>query len=109
MKIPFTQYMRPNGRKEIQHTDVPEEIGKLANILIESGCQFTSEALPPTGEFSIKVSDAGVIGDCKVSFTCERYDKERDEDDILSSEICENGPEVTEAINRLIKNAYKNM
>jgi len=85
--IEFTQYLLPDGRKKDIFIERPPEIEVIAKKLIEAGCHFDAEIL-----------STGVI-----SFTCEK------EDDVLSIELCENGPAVLTAIDKLIIDAEINL
>jgi hypothetical protein len=91
MSIPFTQYLLPDGREKQIAIDRPEDIENLAICLMKSGYHFDAEVLC-TGE---------------VSFTCERDGREDTE--VLSIEICQNGPPVLEAIDKMIREASKRM
>lgn len=90
MEIPFTQYLLPDGRTKKVLTDCPE--GKEAKVqaLLDNGAYFEAEILT-TGE---------------VSFTCEVDVPGTNETLVLAHEMCPNGPEVLEAIPRLIDTAY---
>jgi hypothetical protein len=79
--IPFTQYLRPNGRAVEVSIDRPEEISSLARRIIESGFQFECEELT-TGHASFTI--AGPDGD----------------EDI---ELVMNGPGVPAAVDELVK------
>lgn len=83
MSIPFTQYLRPNGRTKEVMIDMPADIELKAGKLIESGCHF-----------DIEVLSTGII-----SMTCER------EDDVLAIRLSTNGPEVPIAVGKLIDDA----
>lgn len=56
--IPFTQYMRPNGRKVPCEIERPEEIEKEAHRFIQAGGVFESEVLR-TGDFSFTAQYEG--------------------------------------------------
>ena len=85
MSIPFTQYLRPNGRTRDVTIDMPEDIEKKAQELLATGHHFDIEELT-TG---------------MVSMTCEKGD------DIISIQVCENGPPVEDAVKELIETAYQ--
>lgn len=81
--IPFTQYLRPDGRKRSINIERPAEVEELAMKLVRRGLRLEAEELC-TGE---------------VSFTV--FDGEKD----IAIEICPNGPDVPHAVDRLIKDA----
>lgn len=83
MSIPFTQYLLPYGRTKTVTIDMPEDVQNKADFLLKSGCHFDIEIL--TTGF--------------VSMTCERGD------DLVSIQICENGPAVVESVRKLIDEA----
>ena len=85
MSIPFTRYMLPNGRRVQTEIDMPAETEKKARYLIEQGCYFDIEML-----------QTGMI-----SMTCDRGD------DLISIQVCENGPPVVEAVLALIEDSHK--
>lgn len=76
MSIPFTQYFRPDGRKQQITIDRPVEIEELARRLIVCGYRFEIEVLT-TGEVSMEVVRDIPDPDCN---------------DRLALEICYNGP-----------------
>lgn len=80
MSIPFTQYMLPDGRVKKVLICMPDEIESRAKALIGDDCRFEIEMLS-SGE---------------ISMTCER------DDEVLSIEVCQNGPDVLLAVERLI-------
>lgn len=86
--IPFTQYMRPNGRKVRVEVDRPAEIERRADALIKLGAVFEIEELM-----------SGMV-----SMTCER--DTGDDDEVLGHELCSNGPEVPGAVDTLVNRAY---
>ena len=81
-EIPFIQYLRPDGRKRIGGFERPDKIVNLAQKIIDRGFRFECEHLV-TGEISLTISN--------------------DEAD-HAIEIVSNGPEVLDAIDRLIIN-----
>ena len=83
--IPFTQYMLPDGRKKDTGIERPAAIEALASKIIEAGFRFEAE----------------VLGTGSVSLTIVGQNEEGEEDD-LDIEVVENGPEVREAIDRMI-------
>lgn len=78
--IPFTQYMRPNGRPVPVTIDRPDEISSLAERIIESGYRFECEHLM-TGHASFTIAGP---------------------DDDLDIEVVRNGPDVPVAIDRMV-------
>lgn len=90
MSIPFTQYLRPDGRKKAVEIDRPPEIEAKARELIAAGYKFEIEELT-TGE---------------ISMTCEWRDEEQP---TLAIKICANGPAVLDAVDRLVAAAWDEM
>jgi hypothetical protein len=80
--IPFTQYMRPNGRQVVVSIDRPAEIAAKAEKIIARGFRFECEHLT-TGHASLTIAD-------------DRGDH--------AIEVVANGPEVPLAVDRLITN-----
>jgi hypothetical protein len=83
MSIPFTQYLRPDGRKRAMTIDMDKEIEDKAQLLIAKGLHFDIEELT-----------TGLI-----SMTCG------DSEEIISMEVCPNGPEVVESVKKLVQYA----
>jgi len=81
--VPFTQYVRPNGRTRPIEIDVPDEVGEKALKVIERGGKFEAECI-----------------DGDISLTCHY------EDEDIAIELCRNGPEVPKAVETLIENAF---
>lgn len=88
MPIPFTQYLRPDGRRTPVEIDMPPEIETLAEEVIELGGRFECEHLM-TGHASLTVA----------------YRLNGEEQDI-AIEVVPNGPEVPDAVGRLVKAAH---
>ena len=88
MQIAFTQYLRPNGRKSEQLTEVSEEVGNKAKKLLEGGCRLECE----------------VLMNEKISLTCEVT--EDGENNVVCIKVCNNGPEVVTNIDELINTSY---
>lgn len=87
MSIPFTQYLRPNGKRCDITVDRPPEVEEVARVLLKAGIVFEAEVLT-TGH---------------VSLTAETRDEDDpDEDEVLAHEIVPNGPEVLDAVDRLV-------
>ena len=82
-KISLTQYMMPNGRKVTVTTDVEDQIADMAEGMI-----LTCEVLS-TGGIALYA----------------KYPEDKEEEE--SIEISSNGPEVSEALQRLIKHKYE--
>lgn len=82
-EIPFTQYLRPNGRPQPGFFSVDGDTYALARKIIEAGYVFEAEVLT-TGEVSFTVSDG--------------------EED-YAIQVCPNGPETAQAIVTLTKEA----
>lgn len=88
--IHFTQYMRPDGRKQDTTIERPEVVEALARKIVEAGGRFEIEVLR-TGAISLEV-----VAD--------------DPDDDLRSvahELCSNGPEVLVAVDKLVEEAAR--
>lgn len=81
MAIPFTQYMRPDGRAVPVRIARPVEIAEKAQAIIARGLCFECEHLT-TGDVSLTITDP-------------------DEGDV-DIEVVANGPEVPAAVDRLI-------
>ena len=88
MSIPFTQYLLPNGRKRPITIERPAAIEAQAQALLGRGCVFEVEVLR-TGEISLEALGPESDGDRET----------------LSVEIVENGPEVPDAVDRLVVTA----
>ncbi len=80
MEIPFTQYLRPDGRQRPMVVDRPDEIALLAKQIMEAGHTFEAEVLT-TGVISLTISDG--------------------EQDVASA-LSANGPEVIVAVDKMI-------
>jgi hypothetical protein len=85
MPIPFTQFLRPDGRRTIVTIDRPAHIEDMAKVIIDSGGRFTVEALVPFRD---------------VSFVVEYNDAD------LCAQVCQNGPAVLEAVDALVSEAF---
>ena len=84
MSIPFTQFLRPNGRQKPTVIDMPEETEGLAKTLVQAGCRFEIEEL----------STGMVNMECMLGDHC------------ICGELCPNGPEVPGAVEKLVRAAY---
>lgn len=78
--VPFTQYLRPNGRRTAVSIDMPNEIARQAAAIIAAGYRFECEELT-TGQVSLTIAD---------------------DDMDYAIEVVMNGPGVPEAVARLI-------
>jgi hypothetical protein len=87
--IEVTQFIRPNGRREILEVELPNDTGAQAEAIIEAGMRFEAEVLM-SGEVSLTISGPNDEG----------------EDDDLEIEISPNDERVKEAMNRLIAKGY---
>jgi len=83
--IPFTQFLRPNGRRSQIYIRRPREVADKADAVIRLGGRFTAEELM-TG---------------LVSLACEYDDRD------VALEVCENGPKVMETADKVVINAYR--
>lgn len=81
--IPFTQYLRPSGQPRGISVERPDGTANKARRLIDAGYAFECEVLT-TGDVSLSVSDG--------------------ESDIVG-EIVPNGPEIPQAVDRLVDKA----
>ena len=82
--VPFTQYLRPDGRPIPVWIDRPDHIAERAREIIAAGFQFEIEILM-TGDVSMTI-----------------HNVEDGED--VAIEVCANGPDVVLAVDRLVKN-----
>ena len=80
--IPFTQFLRPNGRRADVWVTRPPEVVAQARATIARGYRFECEELM-TGHVSLTIADPIL------------------EDDV-AYEIVPNGPEVPDAVDRLV-------
>lgn len=83
MPILFTQYLRPDGRREPTTIDRPPEIEALAARIIAAGGRFESEHLA-TGHVSLTVAYNG---------------------DDIAIQVCMNGPHVPANVDQLVRTA----
>ena len=86
-KIPFTQYLLPDGRKKEIEIERPKDIYKKAMSIIEAGYWFEIEVLS-TGHINMTISD--------------------DEDD-YDMEIAINALGVSLAVDKMINHFYNSM
>lgn len=84
--IPFTQYLRPDGRQHPIEIERPKDIEEMARRMLLYGWRFEVEELS-TGDVSLTVHDP------------------RAEEDV-AIEVVPNGPGVLEAVDRLVQVAH---
>ncbi len=87
MSIPFTQYVLPNGRRREESIERPAEIEELAQRFIASGGRFECEILT-TGHVSLTA--------------VKEIDDEPQDVEIV---LCQNGPGILDAVDRLVRQA----
>jgi hypothetical protein len=85
--LEFIQYCLPGGRRKPASCEVSDEMGAMADKIIEKGFRFECEILR-SGEVSLTISDP---------------EEERD----VCIKICENGPKVNECRDALIREGYE--
>lgn len=85
--ILFTQYLLPNRQKREVQFDCVEDLAKKAQQIIDAGLVFESEILR-TGQVSFTIADLELEEDVEI-------------------EVCNNGPDVIEAVNRLVEKGLK--
>ena len=89
MAIEFTQFLLPNGQRKTVLIERPSEIEALADKFIAGGGWFECEVLT-TGQVSLTA--------------CMNRD---DGDNDLEIEVVNNGPDVVDAVDRLVQRAIK--
>lgn len=85
--IPFTQFLRPDGRRRQGTFSRSVATEAQAAQLLKAGYRFEIEELA-TGQVSMECLNDKVT---------------------LAGELCDNGPAVLEAVDRMIATAYKAM
>jgi hypothetical protein len=85
--IPFTQYLRPNGTKRATGIEASPELSAKAQAIIDAGFRFECEVLS-NGYVHLTISN--------------------DQDDHARI-ICQNGPQVPQAVNRLVTNFFNRL
>src|SRR5215831_21154832 len=85
MSIPFTQYLRPDGRRRAVEIDMSQEVEDLAERFIVAGGRYECEELT-TGHASLTAV----------------YDVDGEDQDI-AIEVCPNGPEVLGRVEKLVR------
>lgn len=88
MAIPFTQYLRPDGRRVSVTVDRSPEVEAKARVVIDAGLRFECEVLSDRRTVSLTVADPVAEKDVAI-------------------EVVPNGPEVPEAVDRLVESAYR--
>ena len=83
MTVEVTQYLRPDGRQELMHTDISDDCRGAYIAMQERGWRLAAENLT-TGEISLTVEDLLCGMDVEI-------------------EVVPNGPEVPLAIERILK------
>lgn len=81
MKVPFTQFMQPDGRQKEVATEVDDGLAHAVANIHGRGWRLTAEMLS-TGEISLCVEDP--------------------EEGDVAIEVVPNGPQVTVAVERLL-------
>ena len=81
--IPFTQYKRPDGRKVPTGIERPAAIEMMAQRLIKQGFHFEIEDLG-NGTVHMETTDGASV---------------------IAFAVCKNGPEVPEAVDKMIREA----
>ena len=84
--VPFTQYLRPDGRKVDEAIEMDGATCTKAQLIIDAGYRFEAEVL--------------MNGVC--SFTIVGYDPRIEEESDVAIKLCPNGPKVPEAVKDLI-------
>lgn len=82
--IPFTQYLRPDGRPSDEGIEMSAEIEALAQRFIAAGGRYEAE----------------VLREGTVSLTAVHDDAEEKD---IAIELCPNGPEVDAAVEKLVR------
>jgi hypothetical protein len=88
-EIPFTQFLRPSGERRQTFIDMPREVALLAKRFLEEGGRYTSEMIRP-GEVNL----------------CAEFTIDDERRDIVSL-IAQNGPDIVDAVEKLIRESYK--
>lgn len=87
MAIPFTQFLRPNGKSVPTEIEMPPDIEKMAQELIAKGYKFEIEELN-TNEVHMDCSLPGADGP-------------------VALELSDNGPAIIDAVKRLVKESHE--
>jgi hypothetical protein len=87
MAIKFTQFVHPHGRKVPVAIDHTPEVEALAEEMVKQGCLFEIEVLPGMGMVNMDIQPPDGAG-------------------VFAVEVVPNGPEVVEAVERLVRRAH---
>lgn len=87
MNIQFTQYLRPSGRRKTIQVARSVDVGEKAKELWANGVALEAEVLT-TGEVSLTAED-------------------NSDNPTLAIEVVPNGPEVLNAVDRLVNRAHE--
>lgn len=90
MTIPFTRFVLPNGRREQTEIKRGPDIELKAEWLLGLGYKFEIEVLT-TGH---------------VHMDCSHPTLEVLDDPVVANEVCPNGPEVLDAVDRMVTAAH---
>lgn len=85
-QITFTQYIPPNGKQVPTTIERPDDISEMAEALQKKGFQF-----------SIEILSTGMI-----AMYCG---KPNDDDENIR--LCNNGPNVPDAVDELVRGSYQ--
>lgn len=85
MSIPFTQYLRPDGRKKPISVEMPKEIEESAYRFIEAGGWYEAEVL-----------EGGIVSLTACFVT------EDDGPQDIAIELADNGPGIKESVAKLV-------
>jgi hypothetical protein len=88
-EIPFTQYLRPDGKRTATVIDMPQEIYDLAQQFIAAGGSYTSELLPG--------NDVSL---------CAEFDVEGERRDIVCL-VCFNDGSVPDSVDDLVRESVE--
>jgi len=88
-EIPFTQFLRPDGRRKDTWIDMPVEVELQARRFIEEGGSYTSEILPG--------NDVSL---------CAEFTVDGERQDVVCI-IVLNGPDVVAGVTRLVYESYE--
>lgn len=88
--IPFTQFRMPGGNKIKQCIERPAPIADKAAALIAAGWEFEAEVIS-TGDVNLSCSLLDAVGDLIGDF----------------GRVVQNGPEVPEAVDEVVTEAYE--
>lgn len=92
MRIPFTQFLLPDGRKRETGFTCNPEYDEKVQTLLDAGASFEAE----------------ILGMGNVSLTVEIEDR-HGEHCTLAHELSENGPEIMQKVHLLIDRAHETL